>query len=269
VESELIQDSEALNIDAAMRPVWKRFSDELSPYPQGDYNGKTVCYMAEKLGPANRNPRLFAPGDQPINLEGLVFPGENLAIGGDAQELEIARNSMAEMNSWGVTPGGNSHNGFCKIFPIAARIGWPADDLIAKFKAAILFHWRPSNLTVFQAGGGIETAGSIEAIDSMLLQHEGGVLRVFPDWPADKDAAFTRLLAKGAFLVSSELRNGTVTFIDITSEAGGPLTIASPWGEQAVRLAGRGGQLKPHSGLIVLQTVREGHYELTPAVNRP
>ena len=175
--------------------------------------------MAEKLRAGARNPRLFAPGDQPINLEGLVFPGENLAIGGDAAELEIARDSMQEMNSWGVTPGGNSHNGFCKIFPIAARIGWPADDLIAKFKAAILYQWRPSNLTVFQSGGGIETAGSIEAIDSMLLQHEGGVLRVFPDWPADKDAGFTRLLAKGAFLVSSEQRSGTVAFVNITSES--------------------------------------------------
>ena len=269
VEDELIADSEALNVDAAMRPVWRKFSDELSPYPESEYNGKTVYDMAEKLRPGARNQRLFAPGDQPINLEGLVFPGENLAIGGDATELEVARNSMEEMNSWGVTPGGNSHNGFCKEFPIAARIGWPADDLIAKLKAAILFQWRPSNLTVFQSGGGIETAGSIEAIDSMLLQHEDGVLRVFPDWPVDKDAAFTRLLAKGAFLVSSEQRNGVVTFIHITSEAGGPLTIASPWGEQAVRLAGRAAELSPKSGLIVLETVRGEHYELTPARNTP
>jgi hypothetical protein len=269
VESELIADSEALNVDAAMRPVWKKFSDELSPYPQGETNGKAVYYEAERLRPGARNPRLFVPGDQPINLEGLVFPGENLAIGGDATELEIARNSMEEMNSWGVTPGGNSHNGFCKEFPIAARIGWPADDLLAKFKAAILFQWRASNLTVFQSGGGIETAGSIEAIDSMLLQHEGGVLRVFPDWPADKDAAFTRLLAKGAFLVSSEQRNGAVPFIDITSEVGGALTIASPWGEQAVRLAGRSEELRPKSGLIVLETARGAHYELTPAGSKP
>lgn len=176
---------------------------------------------------------------------------------------------MQEMNSWGVTPGGNSHNGFCKIFPIAARIGWPADDLIAKFKAAILFQWRPSNRTVFQSGGGIETAGSIEAIDSMLLQHEGGVLRVFPDWPADKDAGFTRLLAKGAFLVSSEQRSGAVAFINITSEMGGPLTISSPWGDQPIRLAGRGAELRPASGSIVLQTTRGGHYELKPAASKP
>jgi hypothetical protein len=267
VESELIAASAVLNTDANMRPVWKKFSDEMSPYPQGDVNGKNVFYMASTLKYGVRNPPLFAPGDQPINLEGLVFPGENLAIGGDAKQLQTALNSMEGMDSWGVTKGGNSNNGFCKIFPVAARIGWPAEDLITKFKAAILFHWRPSNLTDFQGGGGIETVGSIEALDSMLLQHEGGVLRLFPDWPAARDASFTRLLAKGAFLVSSEQRGGKVVYVDITSEAGGLLNIASPWGSETVRVAGRTAGLKPHSGQLVLQTVRGGHYRLTPQEN--
>jgi hypothetical protein len=268
VESELIATSEVLNTDAKMRPVWKKFSDELSPYPQGDVNGKTVYYMASALKSGIKNQRLFAPGDQPINLEGLVFPGENLAIGGDAKQLQIALNSMEEMDSWGVTKGGNSNNGFCKIFPIAARIGWPAEDLITKFKAAILYHWRSSNLTDFQGGGGIETVGGIEALDSMLLQHESGVLRLFPDWPAGRDASFTRLRAKGAFLVSSAQHGGKIDYVDITSEAGGPLTIASPWRSEIVRVAGRAVGLKPRAGQILLQTVRGGHYRLTPQENQ-
>jgi hypothetical protein len=214
-----------------------------------------------------KNQGLFEPGDQPINLEGLVYPGENLAIGGDAQQLQIARNSMEEMNSWGVNRGGNTNNGFCKIFPIAARIGWPADDLVAKFKAAILHQWRPSNLTVFQGGGGIETSGSVEALDSMLLQHEDGVLRVFPDWPATMDASFTRLRAKGAFLVSSEQSQGKISYLDVTSEKGGELVIQNPWGSQRVSVSGTGrsgkGSLQPESdGRIKLSTVAGGHYNL-------
>jgi hypothetical protein len=197
-------------------------------------------------------------------LEGTVFPGENLSIGGYPQQLQIARNSMDEMNSWGVTRGGNTNNGFCKIFPIAARIGWPADDLVSKFKAAILHQWRPSNLTVFQGGGGIETSGSIEALDSMLLQHEEGVLRVFPDWPSTMDASFTRLRAKGAFLVSSEQRNGAVSWINITSERGGPLVIQDPWGARAVYTGKRRNTLTPNArGQITLNTIRDGHYHLT------
>ncbi len=265
VERELIETSQILHQDANLRPVWKSFSEQLASYPQGAVDGKPVYFEAASVKGDSSPKRLFIPGDQPINLEGLVFPGENLAIGGDATQLEIARNSLEEMQSWGVTRGGNSHNGFCKIFPIAARLGWPAEDLIAKFKAAIQYDWRPSNATDFQGGGGIETAGSIEAIDSMLLQHEAEVLRVFPDWPLERDASFRTLRAKGAFLVSSELRGQKVRFIEITSEAGGTLVIASPWGLEGVRVAGRKEIVKAQQGLITLHTVRGGHYYLTPA----
>lgn len=266
VERELIETSKVLGVDAGMRPQWKQFMDELAPYPTGTVNGKTVYLIASRVRNTINDRGLFEPGDQPINLEGLVFPGENLAIGGDAKELQIARNSMEEMNSWGVSRGGNSNNGFCKIFPVAARIGWPADDLVNKFKAAILYQWRPSNLTVFQGGGGIETSGSVEALDSMLLQHEGGVLRVFPDWPSNMNASFTRLRAKGAFLVSSEQDGGTVRFVEITSERGGLLVIQSPWGSGAVRMRGgsHNSTLTPDaSGRIRLVTAAGREYRLT------
>jgi hypothetical protein len=263
VARELIETSKVLGVDAEMRPVWQSFIDQLAPYPSGTVNGKTVYYIAESIKNDIKNQGPFEPGDQPINLEGPVYPGENLSIGGDPRQLEIARNSMQEMNSWGVTKGGNSFNGFCKIFPIAARIGWPADDLVAKFKAAILHQWRPSNLTVFQGGGGIETAGSIEALNSMLLQHEDGVMRLFPDWPSSMDASFTRLRAKGAFLVSSEQRAGKIVAIDIISEKGGLLTIQNPWGKAAVTVSGKLSPLKPDvQGRITLKTV-PGTYHLS------
>jgi hypothetical protein len=69
----------------------------------------------------------------------------------------------------------------------------------------------------------------MECLDSMLLQHENGVLRIFPVWPTDKDAMFKRLLAKGALEVSSEMINGAVPYVDITSEKGGELTMQIPW----------------------------------------
>ncbi|WP_035359575.1 glycosyl hydrolase family 95 catalytic domain-containing protein [Edaphobacter aggregans] len=264
VARELIETSKVLGVDAEMRPIWQSFLDQLTPYPSGTVNGKTVYYIAESIKNNIKNQGPFEPGDQPINLEGPVYPGENLSIGGDPRQLEIARNSMEEMHSWSVTKGGNSYNGFCKIFPIAARIGWPSDDLVAKFKAAIQYQWRPSNLTVFQGGGGIETAGSIEALNSMLLQHEDGVMRLFPDWPATMDASFTRLRAKGAFLVSSQQRNGKVTAIDLTSEKGGPLTIQSPWGNAAVTLSGASSPLQPDaSGRISLKTMAGKSYHLS------
>lgn len=259
VEKALIDTSQSLGVDADMRPVWRQFIAELSPYPQGIVEGKPVYYIADAVKNSIKNQGLFEPGDQPINLEGLVFPGENLSIGGDAQQLQIARNSLELMNSWGVTRGGNSNNGFCKIFPIAARIGWPAEDLLEKLKAAILYQWRPSNLTVFQGGGGIETSGSIEALDSMLLQHEGGVLRVFPNWPKTKDASFKRLRAKGGFLVSSELTGGKIPSIDISSEKGGPLLVQSPWNLKEVKISSLG-SAAPKSTIV---PVKNGYFSFS------
>jgi len=55
-------------------------------------------------------------------------------------------------------------------------------------------------------GGGIETAGIIEAINSMLLQSHDGVLRIFPNWDRAVDAEFRRLRAVGAFLVEARYR---------------------------------------------------------------
>ena len=264
IERELVETSQMLDVDAEMRAVWMTFLNELSPYPTGIVNGKTVYYIAASVKNEIKNQGLFEPGDQPINLEGTVFPGENLAIGGNPQQLQIALNSMQEMDSWGVTHGGNTNNGFCKIFPIAARIGWPADDLVNRFKAAILHQWRPSNLTVFQGGGGIETSGSIEALDSMLLQHENGVLRVFPDWPVTMDASFTRLRAKGAFLVSGVQSRGSVLSIDITSEKGGALTIQSPWKDRAVSIGRGHTAMRPNAaGQITLVTSPGGRYLLS------
>jgi hypothetical protein len=268
VARELIDTSKVLNVDAEMRPVWQKFFDDLAPYPSGNVNGKPVYYIAASIKNTIKNQGLFEPGDQPIDLEGTVYPGENLAIGGDEQQLQTARNSMEEMNSWGVTRGGNMNNGFCKIFPVAARIGWPADDLVVKFRAAILHQWRPSNLTVFQGGGGIETSGSIEAINSMLLQHEAGTLRVFPDWPTSMDASFRRLRAKGAYLVSSEQRSGKVMFVDIVSEKGGTITIQSPWGKANVGVSSANKRttslIANASGQLSLSTTAGGTYHLAP-----
>ena len=267
----LLDASVELGVDASLRPTWQSRIDTLSAYPTGQVNGKTVYYIAEtvKYDDPNKEPRLFEPGNQPINMEGGVYPGENIAIGGNATEIQIAINSLTEMNSWGFTSGGNSNNGFPKIYPIAARVGWPAADLMAKFKQAINYHWRPSNLTVAQGGGGIETSGAVEGVNSMLLQHELGVMRVFPVWPTSTDASFKRLRAKGAFLVSSAFAGGQVTHVDITSEKGRSLTVRKPWaGARVDALDADGNVTGPHpfttSGSnVTFATTAGGRYRLT------
>jgi hypothetical protein len=264
IETFLITASRQLGVDQQLVPVWQNILDHLSAYPTGTVNGKTVYLEAE-------DPPVFHRGDQPINMEGSVFPGENLYVGGDPAQLRIALDTLQEMNSWGVTPGGNTNNGFPKEFPVAARVGWPAADLISRFDAAIRFQWRASNLTVAQGGGGIETSGSIEAVDSMLMQSVSGTIRLFTDacWPASKDASFKRLRAVGAFTVSAALTGGDVGPVTIASDAGKPVRLKSPWkaGRVSVTSLDGGGpvQFTQDGGVISFATTAGASYLVSVA----
>ena len=66
-------------------------------------------------------------------------------------------------------------------------------------------------------------------INECLLQSYTGELRLFPNWPAGRDAAFQDLRAVGAFLVSASFAGGNVRWVRVTAEVGGPLRVRNPW----------------------------------------
>jgi len=87
-----------------------------------------------------------------------------------------------------------------------------------------------------EAGPVIETPLSAAAsIQELFLQDWGGALRVFPAVPsAWADAAFDRLRADGAFLVSGVRRDGRTAWVRIESIAGEPCRLIVPDWETAV-----------------------------------
>ncbi len=268
VETALIAFSRQLGVDQNLVPVWQNTLSRLAAYPTATVNGKTVYTMAENINGSTSTSATFHPGDQPINMEGGVFPGENIFLGGDPAQVRIAVNTLQEMNSWGVTSGQNRNNGFPKEFPIAARVGWPAADLVNKLDAAIRAQWRATNLTVAQGGGGIETCGTIEAVDSMLMQSVSGTIRVFQDadWPAARNASFTRLRAKGAFVVTAAQTGGKVGPVTLTSTVGGTLRLKNPWGSGTVSVTTLDGTAVPFTnsgGVISFATTAGTSYQVT------
>jgi hypothetical protein len=50
-------------------------------------------------------------------------------------------------------------------------------------------------------------------LNECLLQSYSGTLRLFPNWPLERDAEFRTLRAAGAFLVSALLRAGKVQWV--------------------------------------------------------
>ena len=67
-------------------------------------------------------------------------------------------------------------------------------------------------------------------IQEMLIQSHTGIIHIFPAIPAGwKDASFSNLRAEGAFLVSAQRKNGSVTSLSIRSEKGGRVLISNPF----------------------------------------
>ena len=160
---------------------------------------------------------LVGPGDN-VSLLQLVHPGAGVGLDSNSKLLETARNTLAWFNSNPKRPSWlQKDNNLPQIFTDAATLGWDADDLYQWFHRYLREEERP-NLTY--QGWGIEGAGATEAIHRMMLQSHEDVLRFFPVWPRDKDAQFTRLRARGAFLVTARLKNGVVEGVTITSTKG-------------------------------------------------
>lgn len=90
---------------------------------------------------------------------------------------------------------------------------------------------QPNGLFYWNAHGYFmtEQVAISRLVTELLLQSVGDVIRVFPAWPADKDASFSGLPAQGGFLVTAEQKAGTIAKLEITSTVGGRLRLLDPW----------------------------------------
>ena len=136
---------------------------------------------------------------------------------------EAARNSHKALAVW------DSHNRFCSFYPAAARLGFPAEEIIGHIHEVIENRGLPNGMFRY-AGGGLENSSAIPStVNEMLLQSYEDILRLFPVWDHSRDARFHGLRAKGAFLVDATLENQKIR-AEILSEQGLPLTLETPAG---------------------------------------
>ena len=184
-----------------------------------------------------------------------VFPGEDHGLHSDNNTTEILKNTYKNQQN----EGGND---LVFINLQAARIGML--DL-EKFKRQVNYCLLPNGtatLRVMQVHGrysdmlpydfmsrmGIwfENFALPVVVNECLMQSYDGTIRLFPNWPMNKDAEFHDLRASGAFLVSSTLKDGKVKEIRIFSEKGAPLKMILPWEKGAI--------LKNNKGTTKLNT---------------
>ncbi len=108
------------------------------------------------------------------------------------------------------------------------------------------------------------------AVNEMLLQSNEGKIRIFPAIPDDWSTSF-KLLARGAFLVSSEKqKDGTIPGIYIESLKGNECRVVNPWPDSAVIVWNLGEKKKQVShqvlekNVVVFQTLPNQKYLILP-----
>ncbi len=108
------------------------------------------------------------------------------------------------------------------------------------------------------------------AINEMLIQSSEGKIRLFPAVPKDWETSFT-LLARGAFLVSSELKkDGTIPGVHIQSYKGTRCELVNPWPESEISIVNLNSPKSKvkfevtENEVIVFQTSPGHHYLIVP-----
>jgi alpha-L-fucosidase 2 len=243
----IIEVSDFLHKDSGRRQKWKYVLIHLSDFPRGKNNGRIALKSMER----NWSGIPDATGLSRVSIHGLILPG---GVCGPVSTPELNKILLNDITHWkdrmkGVGSWGNTlGNGIETCFPGAVRVGYNSDEILKYLRDRITAQ-SLSNLWIIQSGGGIETLSAVPlTINEMLMQSYEGVLRIFADWDKNKDAGFDNLRAYGAFLVSSNLKNGHIEYVKIQSEQGRPCVMENPWPGKAVELLRNGKQAEKFAG---------------------
>ena len=245
--------SRFLKVDKNRRAKWNDILGKLSEYPVAmNDKGRLSLNRREKEGEK-------PSGTTRIHMHGVLLP---TGLTGPNLTPEYNKIMLADLHDWkaanGRDWGDSMGNGIETVYPGAARIGFPARELLEHLKERIRMGSYP-NCYIFAAGGGIETLSAVPGtINEMMMQSYEGIIRVFPNWDRTMNGSFTNLRAYGAFLVSSEMKGGQIQSVTIESEKGRPCVIENPWPGNPVKLIRDGNKVKRLKGNTFTIKTRKG-----------
>ena len=234
---QLIDMSEDLGVDADRRGLWADIRDhlvrpennvfEIETTENGQPVKKKILGYSENDYP-NHKPGTVAGAE--VQLE-LVQPGELWGFDSDPEILEVCRNTIEYHNTW------TYDNSIPKVYTHAARMGYDPETLIQHIKALTndpsanaKNNKMKKNYHIYDGQHGVEKVGLLEGLNNLMCQSDGGIIKVFPAWPAERGGKFSSIREKGAFLLSSERAAGELpAYVDVTSEKGQPLELVNPW----------------------------------------
>lgn len=249
--------AEILDTDRELRAAWREFLHDLAPLPASDHPEalKPAGYAGPRVLVRGLRPAIKAAGPLPdanslpmwfFDLCNLESPYREMLRAANATFDAYFREGISAQTAVSV---------LSKVAIAGATLGRPdAARFLIPSQIRVL---RPERGTAYRAGGVLANRMTLregpqaldaqrlgraaEALHLALLQSnppapaEKPVIRVFPAWPKEWDAAYT-LLARGAFLVSSSMRGGRIEFVELRSLAGAECRLRNPWQEEEVTL---------------------------------
>ncbi|NWK57497.1 hypothetical protein HW115_17905 [Verrucomicrobiaceae bacterium N1E253] len=245
--------SNELDRDADKRAAWQDILEKISGY--------TTHFKKAPDGSSLEVFRYSEVGTSwwSSNTLGIkpIFPAGSINYESDPNLVQYARNTIEVMQRW------NDSNGSNSFFPAAVQIGYEPRVILNQLGTYVR-NMYPNGFLVNNPHG-IENFSTVPStINEMLCMsrvavgysgptgpfpaRDESILRLFPVWPRERDARFTRLRAWGGFLVSSSLWAGEVQFVELTSEQGRDCIIRNPWPGQAARLYRNGETAEVVSG---------------------
>lgn len=233
-----IEVSEKLGVDADRRAVWQDIYNRLPEQPTVEnYNGiegNTVLARAETV---YENGRFVEDTKSGIIALEVMFPGEVYGYYSSEEDLRIIQNTLDIFKG-----GWMDMNCFARMVSMCVNARYDSQHIVTKFADSIR-NLMAANMMINDGTHGVEKVGATEAINNMLLLSDQGVIKLYGNWLADKDAKFARLRAPGAFLVSAEYDGDSREILEgatLYSEAGATATVASLWDEGMFILDGDG-----------------------------
>jgi len=235
----VIRAAEILNIDADLRPVWRELLDHLAPLPRSQGRSPTWVKAldpvakgrASSLPDGNTMPMWFFDLCTLENVDPETMKIASATYGAYFRSGVNAKTRVGVLSKLGVTAA---------MMGRAEHVRYLLPNQINSQESAPLAN--RMDLREGQQTTSVQRLGrAADTLHNALCQSvpaapgKEPVIRVFPAWPKEWDAAFT-LLARGAFLVSSSMQGGKIEFVQVKSQAGGECRLRNPWREVTATL---------------------------------
>ena len=264
----LVEASELLGIDEADRARWEDIAARL-PRGATDPDGRELWpWEGQALTESHRHHSHLA-GLYPFDVFDYHGSPEDRALI-DASLNTLTRQGMGLWTGWCMpwaailharTGNGDMAGVLLCIYRRCFMGPGYASGHDARFRGFTLMAGRPDIMQIEA------TMGAAAAVQEQLVQGSHGVLRIFPAVPSWwRNVAFDGIRAEGAFIISARMVDRRLDRVRIISEAGAPLKLVNPFGQEGCVIARGDGRAHAFEGaLIELDTTPGEEIVMSPA----